>query len=210
MGIYFIFGTKSSWNEGIDTCFNVECVLLGRNFDFLNGYLVVTACYLVATGRYLVVTGSYWWLLLVPTFSMNVQQQLIEFPTLSKETFAFLCYKKKRKTNFFGKLKPFLSEKTKSREKIILVENEKLVSYNTEVANCHNIFFSNIVKNLGIPKCEVKDNFHQNIESPTLKVVLKYRNHPSIISISHSFHQTSSFNFSCIDKNTILKEIKRD
>ena len=33
--IYFIFGTKFAWNEGIDTCFNVECVLLGRNFDFL-------------------------------------------------------------------------------------------------------------------------------------------------------------------------------
>ena len=30
--------TKFSWNEGIDTCFNVECVLLGRNFDFLGGY----------------------------------------------------------------------------------------------------------------------------------------------------------------------------
>ena len=44
----FIFGTKFSWNEGIDTYFNAKCVLLGRNFDFLGGYLVVT-----------------WWLLLV-------------------------------------------------------------------------------------------------------------------------------------------------
>ena len=53
LGIYFIFGTKFSWNEGIDTCFNVECVLLGSNFDFLNGYLVVTARYLVvAVGYY--------------------------------------------------------------------------------------------------------------------------------------------------------------
>ena len=32
-----------SWNEGIDTCFNVECVLFGRNFDCVGGYLVVTA-----------------------------------------------------------------------------------------------------------------------------------------------------------------------
>ena len=57
-GIYFIFGTKLSWNEGIDTCFNFEFVLLGRNFDFLGGYLVVTA-------RYLEVTARYWWLLLL-------------------------------------------------------------------------------------------------------------------------------------------------
>ena len=56
--IYFIFGTKLSWNEGIYTCFNVEYVLLGRNFDFLGGYLMVTARYLVVTAQYLVVTGG--------------------------------------------------------------------------------------------------------------------------------------------------------
>ena len=58
LGIYFIFGTKFSWNEGISSCFSVECVLLGRNFDFPGGYLVVTA-------RYLVVTAGYCWLPLV-------------------------------------------------------------------------------------------------------------------------------------------------
>ena len=65
IGIYFIFGTKFSWNEGINTCFNVECVLLGRNFDFLGGYLMVTACYLVITAGYCSLLGGYWWLLLV-------------------------------------------------------------------------------------------------------------------------------------------------
>ena len=29
--------------------FNVECVLLGRDFDFLGGYLVATDCYLSVT-----------------------------------------------------------------------------------------------------------------------------------------------------------------
>ena len=71
LGIYFIFGTKFSWNEGIDTCFNVECVLLGRNFDFLGGCLVVTACYLVVTWWILVLTARYGWLLLAITFSRN-------------------------------------------------------------------------------------------------------------------------------------------
>ena len=49
IGIYFLFGTKFSWNEETDTCFNVECMLLGRNYDFLGGYLVATACYLSVT-----------------------------------------------------------------------------------------------------------------------------------------------------------------
>ena len=81
LGKYFIFGTKFSWNEGIGTCFNVECVLLGDNFDFLGSYLVVTARYssllggycslLLVTARSLVVTARYCSLLLVPTFSMS-------------------------------------------------------------------------------------------------------------------------------------------
>ena len=56
-------------------------MLLGRNFDFLGGFLVVTARYLMVTTRYcslpssyyslLVVNVRYRTLLLVPTFSMN-------------------------------------------------------------------------------------------------------------------------------------------
>ena len=65
LGIYFIFGIKFSWNEGNDTCFNVEYVLLDRNFDFLGGYLMVTARYLVVTARYFVVTDGYCSLLVV-------------------------------------------------------------------------------------------------------------------------------------------------
>ena len=82
LGIYFIFETKFSWNEGIDTCFNVDCVLLGRTFDFLGGYKVVNARYLMVSVSYctllggycsfLVVIARYRSLLLVPTFSMNV------------------------------------------------------------------------------------------------------------------------------------------
>ena len=58
-GIYFIFGTKFSWNERNNTCFNVECVLLGHKFHLFGGYLVVTARYLAVTARYLVFTGGY-------------------------------------------------------------------------------------------------------------------------------------------------------
>ena len=55
-------------------------------------------------------------------------------------------------TNFWQTIKPFLLEKTKSRVKNSLIENEKPVSDSTEIANCLNNFFSNIVKNLEIPK----------------------------------------------------------
>ena len=81
LGMYFPFETKSSWSEQTDTCFNVECVLLDRNFDFLGCYLVVTTCYLMVTtgycslpcgiAPYLVVTAHYRSLLLVPTCMKN-------------------------------------------------------------------------------------------------------------------------------------------
>ena len=68
--IYFLFGTNFFWNEETDTCVNVVCVLPGRNFDFLDRYMMVTA-------RYLMVTTRYRSLLLVPTFSTNVQKEPI-------------------------------------------------------------------------------------------------------------------------------------
>ena len=80
-----MFGANFSWNDGIDTCFNVECVLLGRNFDFRGSYLVVTACYLVVTVHYLVFTCGYYslphyWL---PTFSMNEKSNIVDKQALT-------------------------------------------------------------------------------------------------------------------------------
>ena len=71
MAIYFIFGTKFSWKEVTDTCFNVEDVLLGCNFDFLG------ARYLVVTARYCSLPGGYCSLPLVPTFSMNEKRYIM-------------------------------------------------------------------------------------------------------------------------------------
>ena len=65
----FIFGTKFSWNEGIDTYFNAKCVLLSRNFDFLGGYLVDTwwllGGYWSLLSGYCSLLDGYWWLLLL-------------------------------------------------------------------------------------------------------------------------------------------------
>ena len=90
-----------------------------------------------------------------------------------------------------------------------MIENENLVSDDAAVANCLNNCFSNIVINLEIPKYEVEDDLHLNMNShPTLKAVFKYKNRPSIISIRRFRHQISNFNFFCIDKNTVLQEIR--
>ena len=61
----FSFGTKFSWNEEIDICFNVECLLLGHNFDFLCVYCSLPSGYCSLLGGYCSLLGGYWWLLLV-------------------------------------------------------------------------------------------------------------------------------------------------
>ena len=73
-------------------------------------------------------------------------------------------------------IKPFLSEKTKLREKITLIEVKNLVSDDVEVSNCVNNFFSNIVKNFEIPKHGVEDDLHVNMNShPTFKQFLSMK-----------------------------------
>ena len=107
---------------------------------------------------------------------------------------------------FWQTVKPFLSEKLKSRVKITLVEKEELISSESDVAQRFNQFFSNIVKNLDIPKYVVGDTLHLNLKNhPILMAILKYRDHPSIITIKV---QTVPFHFSYNDKKTVLKIIR--
>ena len=95
----------------------------------------------------------------------------IDFLTRNEKTVVYLYLKKRKRllliltrkilptTKHFGKLLSLL-EKTKSREKPTLIENEKMFPDDTEVTNCLNNFFSNIVKNLEIPKYEVGEELY--------------------------------------------------
>ena len=111
---------------------------------------------------------------------------------------------------FWHTVKPFLSDKVKSREAIILVDNENIKSNENEMANTFNDFFSNIVKNLKIPEYQCENDLHNRLSShPALQAIMKYRNHPSINIIRHFSQRYSSFYFSQVGKTTVLKEIKR-
>ena len=74
-----------------------------------------------------------------------------------------------------------------------------------------NTFFSNIVTNLKIPEYADYDPIVNNISDPILKVILSYKNNPSILTIEevckklHKF----SFSFSQVGKKDMLEEIQR-
>ena len=110
-------------------------------------------------------------------------------------------------------VKPFLlSDKIQSIENLILVNNERITSDEVKVANSLNNFFSNIIKNLKLPEYFVEDKLSHSLSShPTLKAVLRYKNQRSIKVIKHkcSSMRFSSFYFSQVDKNTVLKEIRK-
>ena len=112
---------------------------------------------------------------------------------------------------FWHILKFFLSYKNKSRENTILVNIEKATSDEVEGANVLNNLSSSIIKNLKTPEYYVEDEPPQGFSRhPTLAAILKYNNHSSIRIIKSFSRRFSSFCFSQVDKNTVLKEIKKN
>ena len=70
---------------------------------------------------------------------------------------------------FWKTVKPFFSDKIISKEQILLVENDEIVSKDGKIAESLNSFFSSIVKNLKIFGYRPhKDFFFENISDPIL------------------------------------------
>ena len=130
---------------------------------------------------------------------------------------------RKAKTNYYGNLnekditdnkkfwktvKPFLSDKSKSSDKIHLSENGELLNNESETAEVLNNFFSNIVKTLKIPEYENLDPNFENVKDPIFTAILKYKNHPSITAIKEKA-KNAKFSFHEVGKDKIKKEINR-
>ena len=109
-------------------------------------------------------------------------------------------------------MKPLLLDKIVLKEQILLVQNDEIISEDSKIAESLNSFFSNIVKNLKIPGYRPhNDSLFENVSDAILKVVLKYRNHPSILTIGEVCKNKSNkqplFSFSQATRDEILKEI---
>ena len=107
-------------------------------------------------------------------------------------------------------MKPFLLDKAVSKEQILLVENDE-ISEDSKTAESLYYFFSNIVKSLKIPGYKSNiDSLFENVSDWILKVILKYRNHPSILTIREVCKNKSNkqplFSFSQGTRDKILNE----
>ena len=73
-----------------------------------------------------------------------------------------------------------MSDKSPMRQKIALIENDKIIGNNKEIFDVFKNFFSTIVAKLNIPKFEdlsVTYNL-EDLEDPLESLVIKYKNHP--------------------------------
>ena len=102
-----------------------------------------------------------------------------------------------------------LSNKYVNSKKITLANNEKIITNDKEIAKVLNDFFSNIIKTLNIPKKDHTDSIVENVRDPTLKAILKYRKHPSILAIKRRIKSSPVFTLNHITKEDVIKEIKK-
>ena len=107
--------------------------------------------------------------------------------------------------SFWKNVKPFLSDKVSGKDEIHLLENNELVKTDLETPEVLNNFFSNVVQNLDISRISNEEQFITSIEDRTLKAILKYRKHPSIVAIRNKCRNNGSFSFAGVDKKEIEK-----
>ena len=77
-----------------------------------------------------------------------------------------------------------------------------------KVATELNSFFSSVVKNLNIPSYEESDPLSDKIFHPTLKAIVKWRNHARILTITSEHENKPKFSFNFVLKEHVLEEIQ--
>ena len=102
---------------------------------------------------------------------------------------------------FGGVVKPLLSNKVVYNERITLVEDDKIIENDKNTASILNEFFSNVITTLGIPQYNETKPVSHNIGGPLMKVIMKYRFHPSIVAIKKNCSSGLSFSFSQVERH---------
>ena len=85
-------------------------------------------------------------------------------------------------------------------------ENGEVVKTEKETAEVN--FLGNIVKNLNIPQYSDFDAIIGNVKDPTLKAILKYEKHPSILGIRTKCNRNCAFSFREVSFKEIETEIR--
>ena len=96
---------------------------------------------------------------------------------------------------FLTTVKPFFSNKSSENEKIISVEKQDILTNDSSVSKVLNNFFSNIVKKLGVSDYMHSHPLATEVNDLTLRAIMKYRNHPSVLAILDKYKNNSILHF---------------
>ena len=97
--------------------------------------------------------------------------------------------------NFWQNVKPLFSNKFKGKTTIKLVENDKMIDNEIEIAKIFNEYFVNIVKKLGLFTKEQSAISTENSLNEVEIAITKHENHPSIIAITEKMEKLGNPSF---------------
>ena len=107
---------------------------------------------------------------------------------------------------FWKTVKPFLADKTNKTSRITLIEDEKTISQDIEIAKTFNEYFISIpIRNM--PSNQEFECLDSSEKDPLLRIIKKYQNHPSIKLIKAK-NKSKTFRFRETNTNEIKKFIK--
>ena len=104
---------------------------------------------------------------------------------------------------FWDTMKPLFSDKGGIRDKIVLIEDDEIISDGTEVAEKFNAYFSGTANSLGITENKLLLNPVMENDGDVEQCIKKFKYHPSIISINRNVQIDAKFDFSPITAKDI-------
>ena len=108
---------------------------------------------------------------------------------------------------FWRTISPLFTDKGGIRDKIVLVENEEIISDDGQVAETFNDFFSRSVEALGITENQLLLNRVDESEVGVDACIKEYETHPSIISIKKHVDIETEFIFHPVTTEDMEKKI---
>ena len=83
---------------------------------------------------------------------------------------------------------------------------ERIYQTVKKISETLNTFFSDAVKNLGIPQYEGPTVDTSDISDSLLKAIAKYKNHPCVRRVKNNYMNLTTFSFQYVMRNQILKK----
>ena len=105
-------------------------------------------------------------------------------------------------------MKPSFTDKGMNHDKIILVEDDEIISENEQISEPLNNFFADVIINLNIPQYEDPTSNTNGNDDPVSRAIEKYKNHPSIKPIKTYNENKVGFRFQEIQAIETEKELK--